>query len=731
MVRNATLRVLAFSSTLPVSAVSVVAVAASPVTGARVTTQQLPIRRVVLYSSGVAFVERRGLVTGNADVVVAFEPSQLDDVLESLLVLDLGKGNIGGVSYETTQSLGARLGPIPLRVPSLSREESGVGGLAEVLRQLQGASVAVQTASRTIAGEILTIEARESWARQGVTGSGEPDEAGGGGRMTRTFLVLFSEEGSLISFDLAEVRAVRVLDRDTRLDLRELARTTSAVRRRDAKTIVVSARGQGTREVVVSYTVAAPVWKTTYRVVLDAAGRPFFQGWAIVDNVGQEDWRNVRLSLVSGSPFSFVPRLQLPLYRHRPVEQLAYDLSTTPQFLRPWRDEPVDSWSPAMSVMGGAGIPGGSVGGVPGGTLPTLAPLRPGEPSDVPTTTISDLVTSGAGVRTAARAVSVGDLFDYRMKAPVSVARDHSALLPILQERLEGEQVSLWLPSCEDRRPLAALRLRNTSTLTLDAGPITVLDGDVYAGEASLERIRPGEEQMVSYAVDLATLVETHTERKRGPAFFLRVGDGSLEAHYYDLRTTVYTLTNQSEQPRILYLEQRRESPWQIAPGGPQPVEARDAVWRFRVELPPKKQVELPVTERMGLQDRYSLDAFSHGNLATLEERGFLDDASRAPLERILALRSRLAELAARATAAESETSALTADQRRLGANIQSASGTREGRALVRRWLALAAADESRLSALAAEAEASKLERAQLEAELEKTVGELAFERRL
>ena len=60
--------------------------------------------------------------------------------------------------------------------------------------------------------------------------------------------------------------------------------------RLDAKTITVTSTGTGQREMVVSYTIAAPIWKTTYRVVLDADGKPFFQGWAIVDNVSDEDW---------------------------------------------------------------------------------------------------------------------------------------------------------------------------------------------------------------------------------------------------------------------------------------------------------------------------------------------------------------------------------------------------------------------------------------------------------
>src|SRR5258708_89372 len=58
---------------------------------------QLPIRRVILYSNGVAYVERRGMVTGNAEVNLSFKQSQVDDVLKSMIVLDLGQGKIGAV----------------------------------------------------------------------------------------------------------------------------------------------------------------------------------------------------------------------------------------------------------------------------------------------------------------------------------------------------------------------------------------------------------------------------------------------------------------------------------------------------------------------------------------------------------------------------------------------------------------------------------------------------------
>jgi hypothetical protein len=114
-----------------------------------------------------------------------------------------------------------------------------------------------------------------------------------------------------------------------------LQNATASTRRRDAKTITVTSQGPGQREMVVSYTISAPIWKTTYRVVLDSEGKPFFQGWAIVDNVSDESWNNVQLSLISGSPVSFIQNLQKPLYRYRPIIPIPEDLNLTPQIYDP------------------------------------------------------------------------------------------------------------------------------------------------------------------------------------------------------------------------------------------------------------------------------------------------------------------------------------------------------------------------------------------------------------
>src|SRR6266700_5940193 len=288
----------------------------------KVTTQTLPIRRVILYSNGVAYIERRGTVTGHAEVNLSFKQSQVDDVLKSMVVLDLGQGRIGAVSYNSSAPSSARMADIPFSIAP-GTENNHSGGLAGVLGQLQGAHVVVATAARTAAGSILTVEERKSQ----IDANKPPS-------ITHA-LVIASENGELMSFDLADVRSVTLVDEGARRDVGEFANASASARRRDAKTIVVTSDGSGAREMLVSYTIAAPIWKTTYRVVLDQAGKPFFQGWAIVDNVGEEDWNNISLSLISGSPVSFIQPIQKPFYRYRPVIPMTDDLKLEPQTYEP------------------------------------------------------------------------------------------------------------------------------------------------------------------------------------------------------------------------------------------------------------------------------------------------------------------------------------------------------------------------------------------------------------
>jgi hypothetical protein len=679
----------------------------------------LPIRRVILYSNGVAYFERRGPVSGRAEVDLSFKQSQVDDVLKSIIVLDLGRGRVGAVSYNSSQPPSARLSDIPFSIePGTDVGAGQMGGLAAVLRQLQGARVTVTTASRTASGSILTVEERRSQ----IDANKPP-------LITHT-LVIASEAGELISFELSEVRAVRLLDEGTRHDIAEFASASASARRRDAKTIVVTSEGAEQREMLVSYTVAAPIWKTTYRVVLDEAGKPFFQGWAIVDNVGEEDWSAVDLSLVSGTPVSFIHQIQQPLYRYRPVIPIPPDLNVDPQ-----------TYEPTEGVEGGVagGVVGGVAGGAPGGVMARraraadaaeMAPSPP--PAAGPATSLSDLITSeDAGVKAAATGSEVGDLFEYRIDQPVTVRRDRSALIPILQTRMEGERVSIYNEAARADRPMSGLRLKNTSPLTLEGGSLTVIDGNAYAGEALMERLKPGEDRFISFALDLGTLVTARSKEDRAPAFLVRIVNGVFQAHYYRVRQKTYTLTNQTERPRVVFVEHPAQDRWALSDDAAKPFEKTAGYYRFRVELGPRATVELPVSERLALMDAYALSNLTPKDLSAFVSSNYVDAQTRAALEKIIEIKGRAAAVSAQIEALDKEQQQIAEDQARLRENIKALGETAEARQLIARYVAKAGEQETRLEQIAAERRLANSEAARLQAELEAAIRALALDRKL
>ncbi|HEX8151120.1 MAG TPA: carboxypeptidase regulatory-like domain-containing protein [Pyrinomonadaceae bacterium] len=783
----------------------------------RRAAQTLPIRRVILYSNGVAYVERRGAVTGHAEIDLSFKQSQVDDVLKSMIVLDLGRGRVGAVSYNSSAPPAARMADIPF---SISPSTGGAaGGLAGVLSQLQGARVAVTTsAGRTANGSVLTVEERRTQP--------DPEKP----PVTTHALVIASEGGELQSFDLAEVRGVRLLDAGTRRDVGEFAEASASARRRDAKTITVTSDGAGAREMLVSYTIAAPIWKTTYRVVLDAEGKPFFQGWAIVDNVSEEDWTDVRLSLISGTPVSFIQPIQKPFYRYRPVVPVPDDLRMSPQVYEPESGE-VGGGAP-NTVVGsvvdpmGAVIPGASVTvrneatgqqygaqtdaagafrtpalpqgsytvtvsspgfkswmttGVrvgPGGAVRLGPTLEVGSVSESvtieadraviagsinrnsiynlpmngrrgdnfvtdgnstaefavrPEPSLSARMTGGqSGVVTAAEGGEVGDLFEYKIEQPVTVRRDRSALIPILQTRMEGSRVSVFNQSAGRSRPMSGMLLKNTSPLTLEGGALTVIDGDAYAGEALLERLKPEEKRLISFALDLGTLVTVRAEEDNSPAFYARIVNGTLYATHHHRQKKVYTLRNQTARPRTVYVEHPVRDDWELDYKlTPKPDGKSQRFYRFRVELAADETRELVVAEREQGTETYALSNVTPDQIQFFFSRRYIDDATRAALQNILDLKARVAAAQARVAAVDREIAEIGADQRRLRENIEALAKTAEARQLIARYVQKADQQETRLEQLAQEKQAASDERARLQAQLDAALRALALERDL
>jgi hypothetical protein len=692
----------------------------------RSAPQTLPVRRVILYSNGVAYIERRGTVTGHAEIDLSFKQSQVDDVLKSMVVLDLGQGRIGAVSYNSSAPPAARLADIPFSIASATDGEEN-GGLAGVLRQLQGARVVVATGNRTVTGSILTVEERKSQI--------DADKPA----VINHSLVIASESGELTSFDLAEVRSVKLVDEGARRDVSEFANASASARRRDAKTIVVTSDGAGTREMLVSYTVAAPIWKTTYRVVLDQAGKPFFQGWAIVDNVSEEDWSDIQLSLVSGTPVSFIQPIQKPFYRYRPVVPMPQDLKLSPQVYEP------GTTPDGASFRGGATMPAITEAvtvnssetqikdmSLNGRRVDGLARLQPGSLPPPKQSTLSEEITGeNSGVETAATGSEVGDLFEYKIEQPVTVPKDRSALIPILQTRMEGERVSIYNEATRRDRPMGGMLLKNTSPLTLEDGSMTIIDGDAYAGEALMERLKPAEQRLISFALDLGTLVNVRPKEDRTPAFLVKVVDGVFQAHYHHTNSRIYSLTNQTDKPRTVFIEHPVRADWVLTADTPKPDGQSARFYRFRVPLEPHQSVQLKVTERQELIDVYALSDFTRQDLQLFIERNYIDEPSRLALEKIIDLKSRIVAADTRLKAINQESSEIGRDQQRLRENIKALTATAEARQLISRYVSKADTQETRLEQLEKDRRTAAEERSRLESDLAAAIRGFSIDRKL
>ena len=313
------------------------------------------------------------------------------------------------------------------------------------------------------------------------------------------------------SVKLADVQRVRFLNPIMDNEVRKALETLTLSHDTQKKAVSLNFVGEGKRNVRVGYVIENPIWKTSYRLVLGKAkeDKPFLQGWAVVENATDEDWKDVRMALVSGRPICFQMDLYTPLYVPRPtvvpelfasLRPVTYndDLNETQ---RRSRGRGRRRWlrdgrrGRAAGSETGAGASAGHAGSDAKGSQFRSASSE---------ATLAERMKLGdAGVSTMATATKLGDFFQYALDKPVSLPRQKSALLPIVNKDVEGTRVSIYNERTQAKFPLLGLKFKNTSGLHLSQGPITVFEGSNYAGDSRILDVEPNEERLLSYAVDL------------------------------------------------------------------------------------------------------------------------------------------------------------------------------------------------------------------------------------
>ncbi|MDR0447395.1 MAG: DUF4139 domain-containing protein, partial [Treponema sp.] len=253
---------------------------------------ELPVKKIALFSSGVGYFEHSGSVAGSAELTLTFEVGTINDALKSLVINDPVQGSSPLVSYPSEDTLLRTL-------QSLGIDLSRNPGTADIFAGQRGAEIEV-SAPNPISGRILGVERRST---AGSILSDAPEEA---------FLSLHTAGGIRI-IALKDIASFNFKDPALNADLKRALDLIAANRTTRNRSLLVRLPGSGSRTVSLSYVIAVPVWKVSYRLDLGQS-RPLFQGWAIIDNNSDMDWNNVELSLVSGRPVSFVQNLYPPYY---------------------------------------------------------------------------------------------------------------------------------------------------------------------------------------------------------------------------------------------------------------------------------------------------------------------------------------------------------------------------------------------------------------------------------
>jgi hypothetical protein len=653
------------------------------------SAKRLPVTRVILYKNGVGYFEHSGRIRGNQDVDIDFTTAQLNDVLKSLTVLDLGKGRITGVSYNSTASLERRLGSLHLPVGENPTT-------VQFLDALRGARLEVRSGSANVSGRLLSIDQRELPVN---------DQ-----KITVNQLSIVTDNGEIRVFDLNPATSVRIEEKDVNEQVGKYLGMVASTRDQDVRRMALSTAGEGDRDLLVSYISEVPVWKCTYRIVVPREGKPLLQGWAIVDNTVGEDWKNVELSLVAGAPQSFVQELSQPYYTRRPVVPLPENAMVTPQTHEATMEESevVNGQLRSATTIPNsvkkdgapAGIPGGQAGGVIGGILSgSGAGIGGGVGAGYGGGTGGGVFRVGGGGRdhfeatavaqsletttTVAQTQELGDLFEYKLKDRVTIRKNQSAMVPILQVRIDAEKVSVWNPS--QPSVLRALWINNSSDLTLDGGSFNVLETDAFAGEGLMDPIKPGEKRLLSYAADLGLLVDEKQKSEKQKITKIVIAHGAMTQMTEEREEHIYTIRNRDTSVRIVVIEHPARQGWKLA-DGTEPAESTASFHRFRLNADPKKTTIVSVKEYRPISTRYQLTNVSDGQLDFFISQNAINAEVEKVLRRVVGQKNAIATFEAEIAARKAQVSGIAEDQQRVRENMKALKDSPEEKTLVERY---------------------------------------------
>lgn len=720
---------------------------------ARPPATVLPLAQVVLFSSGVGYFQREGTIEGNARVDLTFPMGDVNDLLKSLVLLDMDPNKATTVGYDSQE-------PVERTLQSFALDLTGNPTLGQLLNQARGEKVEAAMAQTATGGQPALMT--------GVIMGMEVQKLphGKDAVMDCDVLNLLCSEG-VRAVPLNQVQRLRFLNAQLDGEFRRALEVLATAHNSQKRNLSLTLAGDGKRPIKLGYVVENPIWKTSYRLIHDRDGKLRLQGWALIENTSEEDWREVKLTLVSSRPISYQMDLYQPLYVPRPLvepEKFASlrppvfggaitdnqnpgqqaqgqgnNLNFNPQRIGQLGQLGQFGQQGGMNLGGQGGFQGGFQGGMNFGlnngwngsvdnnnlnrfqnginplmfqnarlTFEEMQTRR--QQQEVARTQAKRVGSAVAldpvtGLPVAAAGDTVGDYFRYDIKQNVTLPRLKSAMLPIANQPIEGDRVSIFNERTHRTAPLLGLRLKNTTGQHLMQGPITVFDHGSYAGDARLPDVQPNEARLIAYGIDQGVEVVKEPKPLGDRLIKAEIKKGVLFATAKHRETTLYKIKNRTPNARKVIVEHPLRADWKIT-SATKPTEQTRDLSRFEIDVASEKLENLEVTEERDLATAVQLVSTSEDALRVFVKSAVTTDAVKGALGKVLAQRKELIDLNAEVALLDKRLKAITDDQTRLRANIDKVP---QGSAAYKRYIEKFDTQETQIEKFQAEIESKRV----------------------
>lgn len=560
-------------------------------------SEQPRIRKMVLFKHGVAYLERSGPADGAFEL--SFKREEMSDVLKSLAAWVVrGDAQVNWVAFEKPED------------PEQVLRDRNLGfapgdALSGLLGALRGQKITLSAGGSAKSGELLGYQT-------------VPGESGAEERV----VVLRTAAGHLELVHLRSITGVELLEERSRSDVAFILDRSRAATSGENRAVRIHVEGRA-EELRVSYVIPAPTWRVSYRVALGGDDATIM-GWGIVHNPAAEDIEGVQLTLTTGQPVSFLIDLYNPKTVARTVVEEQSRVASAPKKFEKARRASLGGAAPAPAPM-----------------MFAMAAAPMAMDSDTPASGFG--AAYEASVAPQAEGFDRGELFEYRIAAPVSIGRGGSAMVPLFVAKAPAKKERIWRDG-EPPNPDLVLTFDNDTGVVLEEGPAVIYDGDVYAGESMVPYSARKAKVRLGFAKDLSVHC-TGRSTSRTVFTSVQVVRGALVEEFREETDHLFHVESDHQEPVEVVVEMPRDHTRTLNADFAMPFEETEGFHRFKLTAPPGGKAEITVQTRWQRHTRVQWQQVDQARLGRWLSERFLDDATIEKLRAVLALQEQEREL--------------------------------------------------------------------------------------